>query len=124
MSAIQLVAQGMSSIEETVFEHRLQHITELQKMGADAQCETPSKAHIVGLQKLIGTEVIASDIRASLALVLAGLVAEGTTYIIGVHHWRRGYTDLEVTLARLGACIKIERRGIPVQIAPIEICSL
>lgn len=110
MSAAQLVAQGVSVIEETVFENRLQHIAEFKKMSALVECETPSKALIVGSHKLIGTEVIASDIRASLALVLVGLVAEGTTRIRGVHHWRRGYADLEVTLALLGAHIGIEKQ--------------
>jgi UDP-N-acetylglucosamine 1-carboxyvinyltransferase len=110
MSTMQLAAHGVSVIEETVFENRLQHIDEFKKMGAHAECETPSKAHVVGLQKLIGTEVVASDIRASLALVLAGFIAEGKTYIKGVHHWRRGYADLEVTLARLGANICIEKQ--------------
>lgn len=113
MSAIQLVAQGTSVIEETVFENRLQHIHELQKMGARAVCETPSKAIISGCERLMGTDVVASDIRASLALVLAGFVAEGTTRIAGVHHWRRGYADLEVTLARLGAPITIEKQALP-----------
>jgi len=113
MSAVQLIAQGTSVIEETVFENRLQHISELQKMGVLATCETPSKATISGGQRVIGTDVVASDIRASLALVLAGFVAEGTTRIDGVHHWRRGYADLEVTLARLGAPISIEKQSVP-----------
>jgi UDP-N-acetylglucosamine 1-carboxyvinyltransferase len=110
MSVVQLVAHGMCAIEETVFENRLQHIVELNKMGAQTWCETPSKAHVVGGQKLVGTDVTASDIRASLALVLAGFVAEGTTRIHGVHHWRRGYADLENRLAQLGGRIRIEKR--------------
>jgi len=109
MSVAQLVARGMSVIEETVFENRLQHIPELCKMGARAHAETPSKAIMHGDAQLHGAEVIASDIRASFALVLAGFVAQGTTYIHGVHHWRRGYTSLEKTLARLGASIRIEK---------------
>lgn len=112
MSVVQLMAQGMSIIEETVFENRLQHIAELHKMGARAHCESPSKAIIHGKERLIGTHVVASDIRASLALVLVGLVAEGITLIEGVHHWRRGYADLEITLARLGARIRIEKQPI------------
>lgn len=113
MSAAQLMAHGTCVIEETVFENRLQHMQELQKMGARAVCETPSKAIITGGQQLHGADVIASDIRASLALVLAGFVAEGTTRIAGVHHWRRGYADLELTLARLGAAIRIETQPVP-----------
>lgn len=118
MSAAQLMAHGTSVIEETVFENRLQHIQELQKMGAKALCETPSKAIITGGHQLHGADVIASDIRASLALVLAGFVAEGTTRIAGVHHWRRGYADLELTLARLGAPIRIETQSIPLNPEP------
>ena len=88
-------------------------------MGARAHCETPSKALIAGGHRLIGADVVASDIRASLALVLAGFVAEGTTRIAGVHHWRRGYADLELTLARLGAPIRIEKQTIPFNTEPI-----
>jgi UDP-N-acetylglucosamine 1-carboxyvinyltransferase len=120
MSVAQLVARGMSIIEETVFENRLQHVSELQKMGALALCETPSKAIITGGHRLRGADVVASDIRASLALVLAGFVAEGTTRIAGVHHWRRGYADLEVTLARLGAPISIETQSMPFNPEPVS----
>lgn len=120
MSVVQLIAHGTSVIEETVFENRLQHIAELQKMNARAECQTPSKAIISGCDRLIGTDVVASDIRASLALVLAGFVAEGTTRISGVHHWRRGYADLEVTLARLGAPIRIEKHSVPLNTEPVS----
>ncbi len=124
MSALQLIAQGTSVIEETVFENRLQHIPELQKMGAYAMCETPSKGIITGGERLIGVDVVASDIRASLALVLAGFIAEGTTRIAGVHHWRRGYADLEVTLARLGAPISIEKEITPFNTEPLSVAMV
>lgn len=104
MMAAQIVAQGTSIVEETVFENRLLHVVELQKMGAHIKVEG-NKAHIIGVEQLYGTSVIASDIRASCSLMLAGLVAQGTTTISGVHHWKRGYEGLEKKLATLGARI-------------------
>ncbi len=106
MMVAQVVADGESVIEETVFESRLLHVRELQKMGAHITVEH-NRAIVRGIEKLYGGPVIATDIRASCALVLAGLVAQGTTIITGIHHWRRGYHDLEGKLRHLGANIEI-----------------
>lgn len=104
MMALQCVAQGKSIIHETVFENRLLHVRELQKMGAQITVEH-NAAVVTGVDELYGTSVIATDIRASCALVVAGLMAKGTTTMTGVHHWKRGYEALEEKLAQLGAHI-------------------
>ncbi|HEV2917032.1 MAG TPA: UDP-N-acetylglucosamine 1-carboxyvinyltransferase [Candidatus Babeliales bacterium] len=104
----QCCATGISTIEETVFENRLSHVKELLRMGAQITA-TQNKATITGLPYLEGTWVVANDIRASSALVLAGLIARGVTYIDGVSHWRRGYEALEQKLAHLGASIIIQK---------------
>lgn len=106
MLALQTVAQGQSSITETVFENRLMHVRELKKMGAQIKVEHDT-AHVTGVQQLYGTQVIATDIRASCALVLAGMVAADATHMTGIHHWRRGYDGLELKLNKLGARIEI-----------------
>lgn len=114
MFAAQTIAEGTSVIEETVFENRLLHAKELQKMGAQIAVDG-NKATIHGVDELYGTDVIASDIRASCALVLAGLVAVGSTKITGIHHWKRGYERLESKLARLGANIgMVDDKSTPV----------
>ena len=107
MMALQCIAQGKSTINETVFENRLLHVRELQKMGAQITLDG-SYAHITGVEELYGAHVIASDIRASCALVLAALVANGTTIMTGIHHWQRGYESLEKKLAQLGAAITLK----------------
>lgn len=106
MLATLCLAQGESKIDETVFENRLMHVKELEKMGAQIKIRN-SKAIVNGVDSLYGTQTIASDIRASAALVIAGLAAEGKTEILGIHHWRRGYDKLEIKLQKLGAKIKI-----------------
>jgi UDP-N-acetylglucosamine 1-carboxyvinyltransferase len=106
MMAALCVANGTGVIEETVFENRLIHVNELNKMGAQITTDG-SKATVRGADVLYGSSVIATDIRASCALVLAGLVADGQTHISGMHHWRRGYDGLEHKLAKLGARISI-----------------
>lgn len=106
MMVAQVVADGESVIEETVFENRLLHVRELQKMGAHITVEH-NKAVVKGIERLYGGPVIATDIRASCALVLAGLIAQGKTVITGIHHWQRGYHDLEHKLKQLGADIEI-----------------
>lgn len=106
MMAVQCLAQGRSGIDETVFENRLVHIRELQKMGAQISLEG-SKAIVTGVEELYGANVIASDIRASCALAIAGLAAKGTTIMTGISHWRRGYDQLERKLASLGAPIRL-----------------
>jgi UDP-N-acetylglucosamine 1-carboxyvinyltransferase len=107
MLAAQCVASGTSTVYETVYENRLSHITELQKMGAQIKVEN-NKATILGVEKLYGTAVIAPDIRASCALVIAGLVAHGVTRMSGIHHLARGYEAMPQKLQRLGANIWYE----------------
>lgn len=108
MMAAQCVAQGVSVIEETVFENRLLHVPELQKMGATIVVKD-NKAIVTGVDQLRGVTVAATDIRASCALVLAGMVAQGTTIMSNTHHFKRGYESLEKTLNKLGACIDFVR---------------
>lgn len=106
MMALQCTAAGTSVIEETVFENRFMHIDQLRKMGALIQVEH-NKATVTGVEKLYGTDLVATDIRASMALVVAGLAAQGVTTISAIHHWKRGYDALEKKLALLGARIEL-----------------
>ena len=101
MTAALCLAEGTSIVEETVFENRLLHVAELQKMGAQIKVEH-NKAFITGVDELFGASVIATDIRSSCALVLAGMVAQGSTIMTGIHHWKRGYEGLEQKFALLG----------------------
>lgn len=100
------LAQGTSIVEETVFENRLLHVRELQKMGALIKVDH-NKAVVTGVDKLYGTSVIATDIRASCSLVLAGLVANGSTIMTGIHHWTRGYEGLEHKLTAMGGKVTL-----------------
>jgi len=106
MMALQCLANGTSIIEETVFENRLLHVRELRKMGAQIKVEH-NTATVTGIEALYGANVIATDIRASCSLVLAGMDAQGATVMTGVHHWLRGYDALEKKLQALGANIKL-----------------
>jgi UDP-N-acetylglucosamine 1-carboxyvinyltransferase len=106
MMAALCLAQGVSVVEETVYENRMIHAKELSKMGAQITVEG-SRAIIRGVDALYGCEVIASDIRASCALVLAGLAAYGQTKMTGIHHWQRGYDKLEERLGKMGALIHV-----------------
>ncbi len=106
MMAALCLASGKSVIHETVFENRLLHVRELQKMGAQIAVDGQT-ATIVGVDELYGASVIATDIRASAALVIAGLVAQGDTSMTGVHHLKRGYEDVVSKLAALGGKIKL-----------------
>lgn len=106
MMVCQVLAEGISVIEETVYENRLVHALELQKMGAQIKLDG-SRALVTGVNELYGADVIATDIRASAALVIAGLVARGRTMISGVHHFRRGYDGFDQKLKKLGAKINI-----------------
>lgn len=102
MMAALTLAAGTSVIQETVFENRLLHVRELQKMGAQITVHGDT-ATVVGVDQLYGASVIAPDIRASCALVLAGLAAEGTTKMSGVPHLKRGYDNFAEKLNTLGA---------------------
>ena len=105
MMTLQTIANGISVIEETVFENRLMQVKELQKMGAQITIEGNQKAIVRGVTELYGREVIAPDIRSSCALVIAGLVARGQTIMTGLSHWKRGYEKLDEKLRQLGADI-------------------
>ncbi|MCA9770060.1 UDP-N-acetylglucosamine 1-carboxyvinyltransferase [Candidatus Dependentiae bacterium] len=107
MMAAQCLAQGSCIIEETVFENRLVHVRELQKMGAQITVEH-NRAIVKGVDELFGACVIATDIRASCAFVLAGLQAKGKTIISGIKHFKRGYDGLERKLRQLGASIELQ----------------
>lgn len=110
MMVAQCLAEGISVVEETVFENRLLHVRELQKMGAHIKVDH-TKAIVTGVDELYGAAVIATDIRASCALVLAGLAARGTTTMTGLHHWTRGYEGLDLKLAHLGARLTFKHEG-------------
>ncbi|HEX9102577.1 MAG TPA: UDP-N-acetylglucosamine 1-carboxyvinyltransferase, partial [Polyangia bacterium] len=98
-------ARGQSVITETIFENRYMHVSELARMGADIHVDGRT-AIIRGVKKLTGAKVMASDLRASAALILAGLVAEGTTEVLRVYHLDRGYEHIEKKLQKLGADVK------------------
>ncbi len=104
--ALMAVSQDTSIIQETIFENRFMHVSELQRMGADIQV-SGHQAVVKGVSRLNGAPVMATDLRASASLVLAGLRAEGITEISRVYHLDRGYETLEKKLSALGA--KIER---------------
>ena len=114
MMALQCISQGTAIIEETVFENRFHHVPELKKMGASIEIEG-NKAIITGVGKLYGTQVCGADIRAAMALVIAGLAAQGETHIDGLYHLRRGYESLEHRLRSLGAKIKVENEVLVVK---------
>lgn len=100
------VADGASTIEETIFENRFMHVLELVRMGANIESHG-NLAVVKGVKKLTGAEVMATDLRASVSLVLAGLVAEGETVINRLYHLERGYERLAEKLIVCGADIKI-----------------
>ncbi len=109
MTALMSVTEGISVITEKVFPRRFLHVSELIRMGCRVYLEG-SSAIINGIKRLSGAQVMASDLRASAALVLAGLVAEGQTVISRVYHLDRGYERMEEKLAGLGADIKRVKR--------------
>ena len=102
--SLMATASGTSVITETVFENRFMQVGELKRMGAEIKIESRS-AIVEGVPKLTGTQVVASDLRAGAALVLAALRAEGTTEITGIHHIERGYDRIDTRLNQLGASI-------------------
>jgi UDP-N-acetylglucosamine 1-carboxyvinyltransferase len=104
--ALATLASGTSIIEERLFENRFMHVSELQRLGADIMLNGHT-ATVIGETPLFGADVMATDLRASSALVLAAMAAEGTTNVHRIYHLDRGYEDLEGKLRLLGA--KIER---------------
>ncbi len=99
------LARGNSVVHETIFENRFIHVNELQRMGADITLAGGNYAMVRGVKNLSGAQVMASDLRASASLVIAGLAARGTTTINRVYHIDRGYESIEKKLAALGADI-------------------
>jgi len=106
--ALMCLADGPSVISEQVFENRFMHVCELQRMGADIRIDGHT-ATVRGVAGLSGAPVMATDLRASASLVLAGLAADNTTVVSRVYHLDRGYERIEEKLRALGAAI--ERRG-------------
>ena len=103
--AMLTVAEGAGMVTETIFENRFMHVPELNRMGADITVQGNS-AIVRGVKTLKGAEVMATDLRASVALVLAGLVAEGETTVNRIYHLERGYEDIVGKLGGVGANIK------------------
>jgi UDP-N-acetylglucosamine 1-carboxyvinyltransferase len=104
-AALNTIAEGTATIVETVFENRFMHVQELQRMGADIEVEG-NTAIIRGVEKLSSAPIMATDLRASASLIMAGLVAEGETEVQRIYHIDRGYEIIEEKLALLGANIK------------------
>ncbi|MBZ0070390.1 MAG: UDP-N-acetylglucosamine 1-carboxyvinyltransferase [Gammaproteobacteria bacterium] len=104
-TALNAVAEGVGTITETVFENRFMHVHEMQRMGADVRVEG-NTAITRGVQRLTAAPVMATDLRASASLVLAGLVATGDTVVDRIYHIDRGYECIEEKLAQLGAKIR------------------
>ena len=104
-AAMNCMAEGVGVIRETIFENRFMHMNELQRLGADIQIEG-NMAVIRGVERLTGAPIMATDLRASASLVLAGLVAEGETTVDRIYHIDRGYENIEEKLGGLGAKIR------------------
>lgn len=104
-TALNSVAEGVGIVTETIFENRFMHVHELQRMGAHIKLEG-NTAICTGASKLTGAPVMATDLRASASLVLAGLVAEGETLVDRIYHIDRGYQNIEEKLAGLGGEIR------------------
>ncbi|HXE39391.1 MAG TPA: UDP-N-acetylglucosamine 1-carboxyvinyltransferase [Azonexus sp.] len=103
--AINCIADGVATIRETIFENRFMHVNELMRLGANIQIEG-NNAIVRGVDRLEGATVMATDLRASASLVIAGLVAQGETLIDRIYHLDRGYERIEEKLAKLGASVK------------------
>jgi UDP-N-acetylglucosamine 1-carboxyvinyltransferase len=106
--ALDSIARGTGIVTETIFENRFMHVQELKRLGADIEVEG-NTAVVKGVSNLDGANVMATDLRASASLVLAGLVARGTTTVDRVYHLDRGYERIEEKLSRLGARIRRAR---------------
>ena len=104
-TALNSIAEGTGVITETIFENRFMHVQELQRLGADIQVKG-NTAIIRGVDRLTGAPIMATDLRASASLVLAGLVADGVTTVDRVYHIDRGYEVIEEKLSQLGARIR------------------
>ena len=103
--AMNCMAEGVGVINETIFENRFMHVNELLRLGADIRVDGHT-AVVRGVDKLSGAPVMATDLRASASLILAGLVADGETIIDRIYHLDRGYENIEAKLSALGAGIR------------------
>ena len=103
--AINSIAEGAAVIRETIFENRFMHAVELIRLGADIKIDG-NNALVTGVPRLEGATVMATDLRASASLVIAGLVAQGETLIERIYHLDRGYERIEEKLTRLGANVR------------------
>ena len=103
--ALNAVAQGASTVSETIFENRFMHVQEMQRLGARIHVDG-KVAMIEGVPGLSGAAVMATDLRASASLVIAGLVADGETRVDRIYHLDRGYDRMEAKLSALGAQIR------------------
>jgi UDP-N-acetylglucosamine 1-carboxyvinyltransferase len=99
------IAKGASKVTETIFENRFMHVNELVRLGAHIQIDG-KVAVLEGVQKLSGATVMATDLRASASLVIAGLVADGETLVDRIYHLDRGYDKMEAKLRAIGADIE------------------
>ena len=104
--AMDAVANGTGVVIETVFENRFMHVAEFNRMGANIKIEGRS-AIVTGVDKLYGSKVKATDLRAGAALILCGLIAEGETEIGDIYHIQRGYVDIDKKITALGGNIEI-----------------
>ena len=105
LMAMMTMAEGVSTIRETIFENRFMHVQELARLGADIHLHGDS-AQVRGVAKLTGAPVMATDLRASVSLVIAALAAEGETMLNRVYHLDRGFETLEAKLAGCGADVE------------------
>jgi len=110
LMALMSLSNGLSVITETIFENRFMHVAELKRMGAEIQINGNS-AIVKGVKKLKGAQVMATDLRASASLVVAGLAAKGVTEISRIYHLERGYEDMAGKLQALGARVRKEKEG-------------
>jgi UDP-N-acetylglucosamine 1-carboxyvinyltransferase len=103
--ALNCIAEGTSKVTETIFENRFMHVNELVRLGANIQID--GKVSVVqGVPQLSGATVMATDLRASASLVIAGLVADGETIVDRIYHLDRGYDRMEAKLRKVGAQIE------------------
>jgi len=105
LMVLDALAKGGATVTETVFENRFMHVQELQRMGAEIEL-SGNTAFVKGVESLTGAPVMATDLRASASLVLAGLVAEGESVVERIYHIDRGYERIEEKLALLGADVR------------------
>jgi UDP-N-acetylglucosamine 1-carboxyvinyltransferase len=105
LMALNCIAEGSSRVTETIFENRFMHVQELNRLGASIETDSYT-ALVHGVGKLIGAPVMATDLRASASLVIAGLAAEGETLVDRIYHLDRGYDRMEAKLSAVGADIQ------------------